>query len=544
MQRIIAQFSLLLTLVAATSAWSQNAPANLPRRFWTIWPAAQFDAFPKFVLHARYADRTAYPLPATVDNSKKPFAAPLTRWVAQGYSCGNSAAGVVYSYEVQKTLNLPSTGTSPLFTYEFTYHQLNGGDQGEGGDSYMTAEAFDIYKVMGIPTSADFGGFEWGNSFGGWMSGYDKYYRAMKNRAEDYGKIDASTDAGQVLVKQYLHDQGDLSADGGLLNFQACDQYVKGTVGGRPVYNSMVKCRNHAMVILGYDDAFNGGSFLVFDDYGYSGWMPYSFFKTGGPLAGTFGTTFMYCKMKKNYSPKVTLKISLTHNQRENISIRTGVANSASAVAPTQVKTYGLAFNYSGGLYPMVGKGQGATLEIGLDLTDFLTAPVAKVFLQVLSKGGVGQINSVTLMDYAGATVKEIPAVESNVAIAAGTATAPATTLVGIPWIGTVGVRDAGARIAAPGGSILAYRHGGPVRLRLGGAASTEATLHIRDLRGLPVYGSRLRLDAASPEAVFLWGLKSQRGESVPPGLYFASLKLSKGGKTIKTLVTKIHLVD
>ena len=544
-----ARFCLAFATIFAASQplWSQQ-PANMRRTYWSTWPSVKYDSIPKFVLNERYKDRTAFPLPSTIDHSKNPLSPVFSKWHDQGYACGNSSAGMTYSYEVQKYLNLPSTTTGlPLYTYEFTYHFLNGGDFAEGGDSYMVVEAFDIIKQMGIPSSVDFGGFEWGNSFNGWMSGYDKYYRAMKLRGDEYYKVDLSTAAGDELAKQYLVDQGDLSSTGGFLSFQACDRYDKTTVSGRPAFGSMEPCRNHAMNIVGYDDNFNGGSYLVFDQYAWIGWMPYKFFKSGQTLSGTYGTPAMFLKLKKNYTPKLTLKITLTHNQRERISIRTGVAPSTTATTPTKIKDYGLAFNFAGGLNPMGGKAQSATLEFGLDLTDLtvgLTGQNATFFLQVLSKGGAGTIDKVTLMDYTGATVKEIPATEAMKVIAVGTTSAPATTLVGIPWTSVVGVKDALTNgRAGQGTSLVANRNGGLVHFSFSDETATHAALTIRDVHGRSIFGERMAITASSRAAGFPWALKNLQGESVNPGLYFASLELSKGKETVKKSVTKIQVL-
>ena len=544
-RRPAARFFVLLSLNLGPAALPA-LPHSLARQIREPWSDAKLDSIPNFVLNARYQDRRAYPLPASVDNSKSPFAPPFADWDVQGNSCGSSSAGYLYGFEAQQALNLPSGGKTAQYTYEYPYHFLNRGNQADSGDAYMFVEAFDIFKATGLATSADFGGFEWGNAFGAWMSGYDKYYRAMKLRAEQYYKIDANQTAGKEMIKQYLTDKGELSGAGGMLSFNVGNWTTK-TAGGRTVLTAMNGEGVHAMNIVGYDDAIEGGSYQVFDGLRAILWMPYAVL---GPDRGTNasrGTPVMFCRMKKDYSPRLALKITLTHTQRGDIALRTGFANGVGAAVPAQVRDYAGAFNYSGGRFPMIGKGQGATIEIGLDLTDFvpsLTGPSATFFLRVDSKGGSGQIDKVTLMDYTGATVKELPAAETNKAIVAGTATTPATTLVGISWTGSAGVRNRFERArAGRGESILVYRHEGPVRLRLGIEAATAATLTVLDVHGRSVYAASMALDASSRKAGFPWELKNLQGERVNPGLYFAYLELAKGGESLRTSVIKIQVM-
>jgi hypothetical protein len=189
---------------------------------------------------------------------------------------------------------------------------------------------------------------------------------------------------------------------------------------------------------VGYDDDFQGGSYLTLNNWGDGlYWCPYKLLRAGGSLADkTWGTPVMFARVKKDYSPKLTFKITITHDTRNKIALMTGVAPSASATAPTKTKDYAGAFNFAGGSVPMAGKGGSSTIEIGLDLTDFvpeITGKEAKFFFQVVSKGGSGKIDKVTLMDYTGPAAKEIPASETDKTIASN-----ATTTVSVAWTGTV----------------------------------------------------------------------------------------------------------
>src|SRR6185436_10640828 len=127
-------------------------PAQTPiRKAWTPMPDAKLASIPVFALPAAYKDRTAHPLPAAIDNSKQQWFTPYG-WNQQGNSCANAqAVSYVYGYETMLTRNkpVPTGASTPEYTYEYTYHFLNGGDQSDGGDGWNFVEAFDIMKETG-----------------------------------------------------------------------------------------------------------------------------------------------------------------------------------------------------------------------------------------------------------------------------------------------------------------------------------------------------------------------------------------------------------
>ncbi|MDB5049775.1 MAG: peptidase papain [Fibrobacteres bacterium] len=537
-------------------AFSQT-PSPVRKQFGPV-TAAKMTSIPNFVLPAMYKDRTAHPLPATADITKQKWMPPVGTWGINGWACANaSAVSYAYTYEEQMAQNLATSGGTPKYTFEYTYHFLNSANESEGGDGWMFVEAFDILKATGGMATTDFGGMSWGNGFGGWTSGYAKYYNAMKVRASEYYKIDASLAGSDELIKQYLYDHADGSSAGGMLVFQMnsddIDKHMT-TVSGRRVISSMGNAGGHALDIVGYDDTFNGGSYLLVNSWGEGGgndyfWAKYSLFKTGAGLANAQGTPVMFVNVKKNYSPMFALKVSITHNQRNNIAIMTGVAPSAAATTATKNMDYAGAFNFGGGPFPMMGIGQSSTIEIGLDVTDFvplLTGSDARFFLHVISKGGAGTINSVTLMDYTSGTAKEIASTETNKTIAAN-----ATTTISIPWTGKVSTlvggnglsRTQGASdcFAQPG---LAHRGGNPVRITMTGTGASQARLTVRDIDGRPIFSSASALNPASGSAAMSWEMKDSQGASVAPGIYFASIQLLQGSKVVKSGSAKISLID
>lgn len=432
-------FLSLITAVTAASLWGQS-PTPIRKLFGPM-TAAKLASIPDFVLPAKYRDRAAHPLPASVDLTAHKYMPPYRGWSIQGWSCANATAvSFVYGFEVQRVLDRATTGDRPFYAYNYTYHFLNNANQAEGGDGWMFVEAFDILKETGGASTADFGGFDWGNPAAGWMSGYAKYHRAMGLRADQYYKIDASSAANDELIKQYLLDQAEGSPVGGLLTFQAnSSNWATATVNGKRTFTKLGGGGGHALNIAGYDDAHDGGSYICVNNWGDGVYYaPYRLFRAGVPggLAGPQGTPVMFCRVKRGYAPKLAFRITLTHDQRNAIAILTGAASSAAAAAPARTKDYAGAFNFAGGPHPMAGKGLSATLEFGLDLTDFapeLAGGQGRLFLHVVSEGGEGRIDSVTLMDYTGPVPREIPGAEPGKAIGAG-----ATTTVSIPWTGAV----------------------------------------------------------------------------------------------------------
>jgi hypothetical protein len=79
---------------------------------------------------------------------------------------------------------------------------------------------------------------------------------------------------------------------------------------------------------------------------------------------------------------------------------------------------------YAGGANPMGGKNMSSTIEIGLDISDCIDSiggtARAKYFLIVDSKANSGSVDSLSVMDYTGMTVRETPSTISNPSISTG----------------------------------------------------------------------------------------------------------------------------
>jgi hypothetical protein len=550
-----------MVLVVFVGSIALNAQ---PRQQFSGVSNAKLATIPNFVLPDIYKDRNTHPLPAMVDNSAKKYMPPYSTWCIQGWSCANATAMYCFNYEINRVRDAASTGTMPQYPYLFTYEFLNSANVAEGGDGWMFVDAFDIFKETGCPSSADCGGFEWGYQFCGWMSGYAKYYNAMKNKVEEYYKIDASADASVELIKQYLYDHADGSAAGGILCFQANSENMTTTVvpaisaqAGKPMFSKLGGGGGHSMNIVGYDDNvgydYNGdgkltnpgtdisqwekGSWIICNNWGDGiYYAPYRLFsgKASGGLATSQGTPLMFCKIKKDYSPLLTFKISITHNQRNGIQLITGIATSAAATAPAKTKNYSAAFNFCGGALPMCGKNQSSTIEIGLDLSDFVKDIIgkeARFFLQVTSKGGTGQVNGLSLIDYSGAAMKETQCLETNKAIPSG-----ATTSMSIPWTGSI--PSAVHPFAGPmARTCLLSAFPNPVKRSSGqvlfsaqknpGAVSA---LRITDVRGCAVRTILFQGSGTDfGNAEIPWNLKDGSGKTVSAGIYIVNAEFKDG---------------
>ncbi len=433
--------------VAAQAQWA--SPSAVRGQFGTV-TSATINAIPNFVLPAVYSNRTTHPLPKVVNHETDAVAKsymPPTNWCIDGWSCANaSAVSFGYDYAVQTYKKLTSSGQYPLFTYNYTYHFLDTSNQAEGGDGWMYIEAFNILKATGGISTADMGGFGAdGNpgpvdNYQEWANGYSKYYSAMQLRIDQWYKIDAGNASGDTLIKQILYDYADSSPAGGILSFQANSEDMPSTtISGRKTFTSLGGGGGHCLTICGYDDNFQGGSWLIQSGWGDGDyWCPYTLLHSGGAWYGQGGNCqynkyVAFCRVRKNYTPRFAFKISMAHSQRKQICIMTGAANSATATAPTKSMDYGCAFNYGGGGVPMCGIGQSSAIEIGLDLTDF-DSVVAKgqgtFFLRIISKGGTGTVTRLALEDYSnGSTPNEIVCSQSNVAISG-------TIQMSIPWTG------------------------------------------------------------------------------------------------------------
>ena len=312
----------------------------------------------------------------------------------------------------------------------------------------------------GIPSVADYGGTTYSRYFGpqdqdekdwGWMQGYNKWYRAMFNRAKNMARLpyDMATPDGIEFAKDWLwnhagdedHKAGGVFAIGiaaGLTSAKipntatnqeagAAGQYYVATWGPES---------NHIMTVVGYDDRIefdldsNGivgeknkgevGAWIIANSWG-DGWCnagtiycPYANTYEIGLSGNAWDAAIYY--PRKNYRPLRTIKLLMDHNRRYELALCAGVSQDTSATAPT-LSTAFSHFTYSGASkqgtmdVPMLGRWADGyhtePMEFGYDLTDLTdnmdrTKPL-KYFFYINTKyaaSGIGHIYKASIIDY------------------------------------------------------------------------------------------------------------------------------------------------
>jgi hypothetical protein len=353
-------------------------------------------------------------------------------------------------------------------------------------------------------------------------------------------------------AKNWIYDHGDGSAAGGCMVIQ--------TSGGAQEFHGDILLHQpwaagHGMSIIGYSDSigwdYNGdgsltnpgedvlqwekGAWKCIDASGMGPyWLPYREIpenqlgvnEDGGECGGDY---MILCRPKKDYKPVFTFKISVSHNQRNQLKLETGVANSLGASEPEFTKDYSWAFNFTAGPVPMGGSYQTEEIEIGLDLTDLLekvTSEDVTFFLKATSNGGSGQIKSLTLMDYTGGDdPAEISCPQSNVGISG-------TILMSVPLTGVLtsgklrqGNSNGTFKFAASPNPVR--RHTNFVQFSFSGKNIEPANLHIMDTFGRTVFQSSFTANLIPPG--ISWNLLNNNGVRVSPGTYIASITLGTG---------------
>ncbi len=214
----------------------------------------QFEKVPYLKLKKRSRQ-----LPESCNNGdEKYFPNPVVNQGAYG-SCAQ-ASGIGHHFTYVISLARDTVAGYP-YPHNYTWNFLNGGVG--GGSNFL--DGWDIVNENGIPTFKT-----WGSGITAdtkWLSGYDKYYSAMRNRYVEYNKIDVSTKEGIETLKQWIYDFGDGSPTGGCASFSCnCVPPMWDTTGmvqlpsgtpeaGWPIVQAWGHFGGHAMVIVGYHDS-------------------------------------------------------------------------------------------------------------------------------------------------------------------------------------------------------------------------------------------------------------------------------------------------
>lgn len=396
-------------------------------------------------------------LPYRIDNSTNQYFRGIV--LQQGGSCAQtSGIAYVYTYEVNLLRGLSSKDTGNQYPSHFTYNFLNGGS-GNNGSNYF--DGWQLLKINGCPNFVDYGGlYSMGDK--GWLSGYDKYYHGMSNRVSSYYKISVNTPDGLSVLKHWLNDHGNGSAVGGLACFSAGFATAKIKLipwnanyeAKKRVLVSFSDPVDHAMTFVGYDDSvsfdYNGdgkitnniditgdtivdmrdwetGAMIVANtwgaSWGNSGYIytPYRNLALKVSQGGISGGQVYVVIPEKTHTTDMTVKIKLSHEKRNNISIRAGVAEYINATTPDYSMIFA-PFNKTGGSYPVQGNNNDP-IEIGFDITPLIkqtTFEPVKFFVQIIEDdndtSAAGILHEWSLFDYRKGT-KEYICSDKNISI-------------------------------------------------------------------------------------------------------------------------------
>jgi len=403
---------------------------------------------PKLKLPASYQKSE---LPLVVDNSLNKYFRPIFN--QDDGSCGQaSGIGYHFTYAIDFARGIAANTTQTQYPTHFTYNFLNGG--ADNGSFYF--DGWEIINANGCPNVDTYGGMS--SNLTSWMSGYSSYYEAMKNRVFEVFTIDVSTAQGLETLKAWMNDQLNGSSVGGLANFSGgvSGNFTLQTLPiGTPEQGASVITYwdsevNHAMTFVGYNDTicydFNGdGLYTNNKDIDGNGVLDLRDFEVGGLImVNSWGTTWgdlgkayvpykLLAEPKTNggigssivhvirakavYTPKLTVKATITHTSRQKLRITAGVSSNPNATKPDytlQVPIY----NFQGGDHYMLGgtTESDKTIELGLDVTPLLSeinsGEEAKFFLVVEEKDQVGAasgtIVTFSVIDYTNGQLETI----------------------------------------------------------------------------------------------------------------------------------------
>lgn len=374
-----------------------------------IWPLAlvaqeisEGPDFPPYPVPEQVKLKSGSALPAKVDLSKSTYFPSVIN--QHGWSC-NQAGSIWYllTYELNRQRNTTAKQIENRYSPLFTWNFLNGA-QSNTGVSYF--DSWEIVKAAGNPNLID---YPVQNNIQYWMSGYEKYDRAMQNRVIQNYSIQVGTPEGVNLLKRYLYDHFDGSAFGGLANFQiASGGMILGTLpessadAGAPIITTFGSGVGHGMTIVGYNDSikvdlnwdgrytndvdinndrvidlndWEKGALIVYNswgnDFGRNGmaYVPYHLLARFGYQGGFWNRSVHVVEVAKSYQPILTLRASLKHSCRDKIKIMAGVSENPDATRPDHLLEFPH-FNYQGGCLPLTDPDSPAQpFELGLDIT-------------------------------------------------------------------------------------------------------------------------------------------------------------------------------
>ncbi|MBT3750844.1 MAG: hypothetical protein HOG34_17835 [Bacteroidetes bacterium] len=361
--------------------------------------------FPEYPLDKIDNLKGGITLPLRVDNSTQPWFPPVFN--QYGWSCNQaSSVGYLLTYELNRQRNLIGDSLQNQYPPLYVWNFLNS-NSASTGVSYF--DSWEIIKANGCPNYWDYP--YWSDNTV-WMSGYDKYLRAMQNKVINNYSISVSDVNGLRALKTYLFNHNDGYPFGGLANFQIGSggmQYNQvpddSYDAGKVIITRFGDVVGHAMTIVGYNDDvkydYNGdgiytnhidlngdglvdlndyeiGALIVINSWGDAwgnrgkAYVPYRLMAKYGYQGGFWNRSVHVIDVLPDYHPVLTMKLELVHTYRNMIKISAGVSSDPEATQPDYIHNFPL-FHFQGGSVSLGEAQLGNHMEIGLDITPLLS---------------------------------------------------------------------------------------------------------------------------------------------------------------------------
>ena len=355
-------------------------------------------------------------LPSSVDNSRTTFFPPIINQT--GGSCAQAAGiGYMMTYEMNRMLRRDASLPANRMSYLFVWNLINEGiDQGS-----FVEQGLNMARSFGVMSEADFG--TPGLTIYKWATGYERYERAMHNRAADILSLPDSI----PLLKRYLYDAGRDEHPGGIVTFSTnvTDWQLDTTYAGPSAtgYHAMLTSLGtdgtHALTIVGYDDlvaytdargATHTGAFIVCNSWGNyylhdhgRFYLPYDFFRDPEVKDATLSSTLNGVRVT-TYEPQVICHIELTHTSRNDLCFGMVATTDRHLASPSTAPLYSPLFNHQGGDFNMQGQFRVADMDMAIDFTTRNPDTIQKYFLTIFAtptgkQSGTGQMKAIEVID-------------------------------------------------------------------------------------------------------------------------------------------------
>ena len=367
-------------------------------------------------------------LPTSVDNSKTIYFPPIIN--QSGGSCAQaSGIGYMFTYEMNRLLGRDASASpAHRMSYLFVWNMLNDGED-QGG---FVESGLQIAKRYGVMSEADYGVPFVYNYL--WVSGYDKYLRAMHNRVSEILSFKDSI----PLLKRYLYDAGRGEHPGGILTYSTqatdwtFDNHYEGPseTGYHSLQTGLGTDGAHALTIVGYDDLVcytdrqgirHEGAFIVANSWGTymhdegRFYLPYDFFRDPNVKDYDLSSTLNAVRVT-TFEPKVVYRVGMEYSSRDDLRFGMATSGNRTTTAPSTAYYYNPLFYHQGGDYNMQGQWKPEDIELALDYSSYANehSQPELYFLNIITqahgkKTGTGQLTALEVIDLRSETPRHYP---------------------------------------------------------------------------------------------------------------------------------------